>query len=87
MARAQPYTVACEGGLVTASNQIDLLRSPGSAIELQNFEISVEGGYRRINGFSKYGGSNATLPTGTTSTIQGIIPYADGVIVLSLIHI
>ena len=87
MARAQPYTVACEGGLVTASNQIDLLRSPGSAIELQNFEISVEGGYRRINGFSKYGGSNATLPTGTTSTIQGIIPYADGVIVCASTNI
>ena len=87
MARAQPYTVACEGGLVTASNQIDLLRTPGSAIELQNFEISVEGGYRRINGFSKYGGANATLPTGTTSTIQGIIPYADGVIVCASTNI
>ena len=87
MARAQPYTVACEGGLVTASNQIDLLRSPGSAIELQNFEISVEGGYRRINGFSKFGGTSATLPTGSASTIQGIIPYADGVIVCASTNI
>ena len=55
MARGQPYTVACEGGLVTASNQIDLLRSPGVATALQNFEVSVEGGYRRINGFTKFG--------------------------------
>ena len=53
MARAQPYTVACEGGLVTASNQIDLLRNPGVATDLQNFEVSVEGGYRRINGYTK----------------------------------
>ncbi len=86
MPRAQPYTVACEGGLVTASNQIDLLRTPGTAIELQNFEISVEGGYRRINGFKKYG-ATPTQPTGGASTIQGIIPYADGVIVCASTNI
>jgi len=81
MATAQPYTVACEGGLVTASNQIDLLRSPGAAVELQNFEISVEGGYRRINGYTKFGGDNGTQPTGSASTILGVMPYADGVVV------
>ena len=26
---------------------------PGEALELQNFEPDIEGGYRRINGFSK----------------------------------
>ena len=64
MARSQPYTVACDGGLVTASNQIDLLKTPGVATELKNFEVSIEGGYRRINGFSKFGGGSAALPTG-----------------------
>ena len=29
MATSQPYTVACDGGLVKASNQIDLLKTPG----------------------------------------------------------
>ena len=81
MARAQPYTVACQGGLVTASNQIDLLRTPGVATELLNFESSIEGGYRRINGFSKLGGSSAVQPTGGTDTFLGVIPYADGVVV------
>ena len=80
MARGQPYTVACEGGLVTASNQIDLLRSPGVATALQNFEVSVEGGYRRINGYTKFGGSSATRPTGGEARILGVVPYGDGVI-------
>ena len=31
MARSQPYAVACDGGLVTASNALDLVRTPGVA--------------------------------------------------------
>ena len=54
MSRSQPYTVACAGGLVTASNAIDLLKTPGVATELKNFEVSTKGGYRRINGFTKF---------------------------------
>jgi hypothetical protein len=81
MARSQPFTVACEGGLVTASNQIDLLRRPGVATELENFEVSIEGGYRRISGFTKFGEGSATQPTGSADRILGILPYADGVIV------
>jgi len=80
MARSQPFTVACEGGLVTASNQIDLLRRPGVATELENFEVAIEGGYRRISGFTKFGGGSATQPTGGATTILGVFPYADGVI-------
>ena len=82
MARSQPFTVACEGGLVTASNQIDLLRRPGVATELENFEVAIEGGYRRISGFTKYGEGSATQPTGSADRINGVIPYADGVLVV-----
>ena len=81
MAASQPYTVACDGGLVKSANSIDLLRTPGVARELRNFEVSTEGGYRRINGFAKYGGGSAVQPTGGTATILGVFPYADGVIV------
>ena len=81
MARSQPYTVACDGGLVKSANQIDLLKSPGVARELRNFEVSIEGGYRRINGFSKFGGGSAVQPTGGTTNILGVTPYADGVVV------
>jgi hypothetical protein len=81
MARSQPFTVACAGGLVTSANSIDLLRTPGVATVLQNFEVSIEGGYRRINGFSKFGAGDAVQPTGGVTTILGTQPYADGVIV------
>jgi len=80
MARSQPFTVACEGGLVTASNQIDLLRRPGVATELENFEVSIEGGYRRVNGFTKFGEGSATQPTGSADRINGVMPYGDGVV-------
>ena len=80
MARSQPYAVACDGGLVTASNALDLVRTPGVATELQNFEVSVKGGYRRVSGFAKFGGDSAVKPSGSTDTILGVFPYADGVI-------
>lgn len=81
MARSQPYTVACDGGLVKSANSIDLLRTPGVARELRNFEVSIEGGYRRINGFTKLGGASAVQPSGSTDNILGVFPYADGVVV------
>ena len=78
MARSQPFTVACAGGLVNSANAIDLLRTPGVATELRNFEVSIEGGYRRINGYTKFG---TNKPTGSTTDILGVMPYADGVVV------
>ena len=80
MARSQPYTVAVNGGLVSSSNVIDLLKTPGVAKDLRNFEVSTEGGYRRINGYQKFGTTNATKPSGVTN-ILGVFTYADGVIV------
>ena len=84
MARSQPYTVACNGGLVKSANSIDLLKSPGVARELRNFEVSIEGGYRRINGFEKFGSNQ---PSGSATTILGVMPYADGVIVCTSTNI
>ena len=84
MARSQPYTVACNGGLVKSANSIDLLKTPGVARELRNFEVSIEGGYRRINGFTKFGSNQ---PSGSATTILGVMPYADGVIVCTSTNI
>jgi hypothetical protein len=80
MATSQPYTVACAGGLVKATNQIELLKTPGVATDLKNFEVSIEGGYRRINGYSKLGAGDAALVSGSIDTILGVTPYGDGVI-------
>ena len=42
----------CEGGLVLTKSTF--MMQPGEALELENFEPDIEGGYRRISGFSKY---------------------------------
>ena len=81
MPASQPYTVPCIGGLFKSTNAIDLLRTPGAATELRNFEVSTEGGYRRINGFTKLGTTNAVQPSGSNDTLLGVTPYGDGVVV------
>ena len=46
-----PFYFACEGGLIL--NRSTFAMQPGMALELENFEPDVGGGYRRINGFQK----------------------------------
>ena len=53
----QPFQFACQGGLVL--NQSTFAMQPGFATELINFEPDINGGYRRINGFTKY---NTNIP-------------------------
>ena len=76
---SQPYALACEGGLDKSSSSFELLRRPGAATRLRNFEVDIAGGYRRINGFSAFGGDSAANPS-TDNDILGLHVYADGVI-------
>ena len=62
--QVQPAAFNCEGGLVL--NRSTFLMQPGEALELENFEPDIEGGYRRINGFSKY--VTAVVPQTASST-------------------
>ena len=71
----QPFSFNCEGGLVL--NKSTFIMEPGQALELTNFEPDVEGGYRRINGFSKFGDAQVA---GSTTAKLGVTPYGDGVI-------
>lgn len=80
MAAAQPFSVPLQGGLVKSNNSLELLQIPGSATILKNFEVSTKGGYRRIDGYTKFGEGSAVQPSGGTATILGVFPYADGVI-------
>ena len=50
--QVQPAAFNCEGGLVL--NRSTFLMQAGEALELENFEPDIEGGYRRINGHRKY---------------------------------
>ena len=79
MAGSQPFSVPLGGGLNKSTNSLALLQTPGVATKLRNFEVSTEGGYRRINGYSLFGD---TLPN-TTNDIEGLLVYADGVIAVA----
>jgi len=82
MASSMPFSVPLEGGLNKSTNSLALLRTPGVATKLRNFEVSIEGGYRRINGYSVFGGSSAVRPN-TSQDIEGLAVYADGVVTVS----
>jgi hypothetical protein len=77
MAQSQPFALACQGGLNKVASQFELFRSPGEATKLQNFEVSTQGGYRRINGYSQLG--DGTRPN-SSNAIKGLQVYADGLI-------
>lgn len=47
-----PYVVSCAGGLTLNKDVFSM--APGEALQLQNFEPDIQGGYRRINGNVKY---------------------------------
>ena len=80
MAQSQPFALACQGGLNRVASQLELLRTPGEATRLQNFEVSTTGGYRRINGYSQFG--DGTRPN-SSNPILGLQVYADGLIACS----
>lgn len=79
----QTYPIEFRGGLITNMSPLQQgINQPGSARILRNFEPSIEGGYRRIEGYSKY--DNTLIPpygapvvhgasqTGTTLVIANI---------------
>ena len=50
--RIESYKVISQGGLNSNENHLDLAENlPGAATRLVNYEVSLYGGYRRINGY------------------------------------
>ena len=70
-AQLSPYVFACEGGLVL--DQPTFKMSPGMALELENFEPDVRGGYRRINGFTKW---NSNIVPQTSASTEKVLMSA-----------
>ena len=60
MAAEQGIAVSLSGGLDKTSSSFDLFKTPGAATRLKNFEASIHGGYRRINGYRKFMSSPVT---------------------------
>ena len=52
MAQVQPSVVSLGGGLILNKDVFSM--SPGEALQLQNFEPDIEGGYKKILGTTKF---------------------------------
>lgn len=68
--RIENLKIVCSGGLNSNENHLDLSdNNPGTATRLVNFEPSLFGGYRRIQGYEVY---NSGYPeVGTSTTAEG----------------
>ena len=78
LSQAQPAGFNCEGGLVL--NRSTFLMQPGEALELENFEPDIEGGYRRINGFRKYVNHQVPQTSDSSEKILMVAIFADKVL-------
>jgi hypothetical protein len=78
LSQTQPFSFSCEGGLVL--NQPTFNMQPGQALELQNFEPDINGGYRRINGFRKYINHIVPQTTASTEKVLMIAEFANKVV-------
>ncbi len=80
----QTYPVEFRGGLVTNLSPLQQgINAPGSARILRNFEPSVEGGYRRIEGYDKY--DSAIIPPYGAPVVHGA-SQSGTTLILAAIH-
>ena len=82
--QAQPAAFNCEGGLVL--NRSTFLMQPGEALELENFEPDIEGGYRRINGFRKFVNHIVPQTSDSSENILMVASFANKVVTYALQH-
>lgn len=79
--RWETFPVEVGGGLVDLLPPIQQgNKIPGSAIVLTNFEASLQGGYRRINGYIKF--DEAVVPSADNSTPLLGVGFLDGEIIV-----
>lgn len=77
--RVQSYKVICGGGLNSNENHLDLSEnSPGSATRLVNYEVSLFGGYRRVEGYGPYNTNHPEVdPTDSQGKVLGVSIFKD----------
>ena len=68
----QSFKLVCAGGLNSNENHLDLSdNSPGAATRMLNFEPSLFGGYRRVEGYDEYDPDYGEVTVAGQSTGQG----------------
>lgn len=84
MDRWQTYPVAFVGGLRSDMSSLQQgTQAPGSAQRLINFEPAIDGGYRRIKGYSKY--DTNVIPG--TGSLRGVFFFSDAVYAVRGTHL
>ena len=73
-----PSAFTCEGGLVL--NKSTFTMQPGEALELENFEPDITGGYRRINGYAKYVSVVVPQTASSTEKVLMVATFGDKVL-------
>ena len=76
--QVQPVNFPLQGGLVL--NKSTFAMQPGEALELQNFEPDIEGGYRRINGFAKLVTNIVPQTSASTEAVLLSIKFNDKIV-------
>jgi len=67
LSQTSPAAFPLQGGLVLNKSTFGM--QPGEALELINFEPDINGGYRRINGFSKYNDNIVPVTSASTEEV------------------
>ena len=67
----KPFTAACAGGLTL--NKDVFTMHPGEALTLTNFEPDIAGGYRNLNGTTKY---NSTIVPHVSTSAERVLMSA-----------
>lgn len=77
--RIQSYKIVSRGGLQSSENHLELAEdSPGTATRLVNYEVSLFGGYRRINGFQPFDSvAQEVAPGNAEGPILGLAIFED----------
>lgn len=77
----QSQKIICRGGLNTNENYLELSDTkPGAAVTLINYESSLFGGYRRINGYSPLNSVEKSVNSSThEDKILGLIVHSNSI--------
>lgn len=79
--RIQSFKVICKGGLQASENHLELAEDqPGSATRLVNYEVSLYGGYRRVNGYQPFDDlAPVVAPGNAEGKVLGLALFDDDV--------
>ena len=78
LSQVTPSAFICEGGLI--ANRSTFIMKPGEAIQLENFEPDIEGGYRRISGYQRHVRQIVPHTTSTDESVLMITSFANKIL-------